>query len=114
MTILQITHMPVKIAAGLMLFSGISHPAQLLIYGTGDPALVNASLMGTLFLFVGVALLSKRRWSLWLGVILPGLFGLGALFRILTESVTPFSYLHALIDAVVVIICLRELMGRKS
>lgn len=102
--------MAVRIAAGLMLFSGVSHPSQLLIYGTGDPALVNASLMGTLFLLVGIALLSKRRWALWLGVILPGLFGLGALFRIFTESVTPFSYLHILIDAAVVVICLRDLM----
>ncbi|MDC1307566.1 hypothetical protein N8Z40_06215, partial [Pseudomonadales bacterium] len=60
-----------KIAAGLMLFSGVSHPTQLLIYGTADPALVNSSLMGMSFLVVGALLLTGKRWALWIGAIQP-------------------------------------------
>ncbi|MDA9298409.1 hypothetical protein OAD22_08790 [Pseudomonadales bacterium] len=65
-----------KIAAGLMLFSGVSHPTQLLIYGTADPALVNSSLMGMSFLVVGALLLTGKRWALWIGAIQPLVFGI--------------------------------------
>lgn len=94
-----------KIAAFLMLVSGLTHPSQLLIYGTDDPALVNSSLMGMTFLVVGALLLTGKRWSLWVGAIVPLVFGLGACFRILTQDVTPFSYIHMLVDFVVVALC---------
>jgi len=105
--------MPIKIAAYLMLFSGCSHPAQLIWYGTSDPNLVSSSLSGSLFLLVGWALLGGKRWSWWLGAILPGLFGVGATIRIITQEVTPWSYLHLLIDVVVVVLCLWQLLVAK-
>ncbi len=103
-----------KIAAYMMLFSGISHPSQLLIYGTDDPNLVQSSLAGMLFLVVGGCLLTGRRWSLWLATVLPLLFGCGALIRILTIEVTPFAYLHTAIDFIVVALCATELRATKS
>lgn len=103
-----------KIAAGLMLLSGLTHPSQLLIYGTSDPNLVNSSLMGTLFLVVGACLLTGKRWSLWLGAILPLLFGLGATYRILTQDITPFSYLHTVIDFAVVALCVLQLREQQK
>ncbi len=98
-----------KVAAGLMLLSGLTHPSQLLIYGTSDPNLVNSSLAGMLFLVVGACLLTGKRWSLWLGVALPLLFGLGASYRIVTQDVTPFSYFHTAIDFIVVALCALQL-----
>jgi hypothetical protein len=103
-----------KLAACLMLFSGISHPTQLLIYGTSDPTLVNSSLMGTSFLFVGAMLLTGRRWALWVGAIQPLIFGIGACYRIATEDVTPFSYLHTVIDFVVVALCIIALKNSSE
>ena len=106
--------MHTKIAACLMLFSGLSHPSQLLIYGTDDPNLVKSSLAGTLFLLVGACLLTGKRWSLWLGATLPLLFGIGATIRIFTQDVTPFSYLHTAIDFIVVALCMIQLINQKQ
>ena len=103
-----------KLAAYLMLFSGVSHPTQLLIYGTGDPALVNSSLMGMSFLVVGALLLTGKRWALWIGAIQPLIFGLGACYRIVTQDVTPFSYLHTAIDFVVVGLCIAALLAKSE
>ncbi len=103
-----------KLAAGLMLFSGVSHPSQLLIYGTSDPNLVKSSLAGMTFLVVGALLLTGKRWSLWVGATLPLLFGIGATVRILTQDVTPMSYMHTAIDFVVVALCVRLLLNRDN
>ncbi len=100
---------PQKIAACLMLYSGLSHPAQLLIYGTDDPDLVRSSLAGMTFLVVGALLLTGKRWATWIGITLPLLFGIGATYRIFTQDVTPFSYLHTAIDFAVVALCIFQL-----
>lgn len=94
-----------KIAAFLMLFSGVSHPSQLLIFGTDDPNLVQSSLAGMIFLLVGGLLLTGKRWALWIGAVLPLLMGVGATIRIFTIDVTPMSYMHTAIDFVVVYLC---------
>lgn len=99
-----------KLAAILMLISGCTHPLQLLIYGTDDTALVNSSLMGMTFMVVAACLLTGKRWALWVGSIIPLLFGLGASYRIATQSVTPFSYAHTLVDFIVVVLCVTALL----
>jgi hypothetical protein len=99
-----------KLAAILMLVSGCTHPSQLLIYGSDDPDLLRSSLMGMVFLLVGACLLSARRWALWVGIIIPLVFGLGASYRIATQAVTPFSYAHTLVDFIVVILCVLALL----
>ena len=103
-----------KLAAILMLISGCTHPAQLLIYGTDDADLVRASLMGMVFLLVGACLLTGKRWALWVGIIIPLVFGLGAGYRIATQGVTPFSYPHTLVDFIVVFLCAMVLVRGEN
>jgi len=102
------------LAAGLMLFSGLSHPSQLLIYGTQNPELVRPALAGTVFLLVGLFLLTQKRAALWLGLLLPLTFGIGASFRIVTQDPTVFTYLHTAIDFVVAALCAQLLFGGQT
>jgi hypothetical protein len=100
-----------KIAAYLMLFSGVAHVAQLFILGTDNPNNVNGSLFGSSFLIVGALLLTQWRLSLWVGSVWPLLMGLGASYRILALDPTPMTYLFTGIDFLVVglcVACLRE------
>ena len=100
-----------KIAAYLMLFSGVAHVAQLFILGTDNPNNVNGSLFGSGFLIVGALLLTQWRLSLWVGSVWPLLMGLGASYRILALDPTPMTYLFTGIDFLVVglcVACLRE------
>ena len=84
-----------------MLLSGITHPAQMLVYGTA-PEIRGPATTGMIFLLVGAGLLTPWRAFLWLALALPLAGGLGALFRIAADVPTAFTYFHALIDFVVV------------
>ncbi|MEH6550055.1 MAG: hypothetical protein V7744_08735 [Pseudomonadales bacterium] len=94
-----------KLAAFLMIYSGISHPSQLLIYGTDDPQLVTPALIGTSFFFIGLFLLSNKRAALWVGAIIPLLFGLGASYRLVTQDPNIMTYIHTAIDFIVSPLC---------
>ena len=90
-----------RIAAYLMLLSGLTHPVQILIY-PDDPEVRAPALAGSLFFLVGLGLLTRFRILLVVAIILPLLGGLEAIQRILTASPTPFTYFHTGIDFVVV------------
>ena len=90
-----------KIAAYLMLLSGLTHPAQMLVYGTA-PEIRGPAISGMIFLVVGAALLTPWRSVLWVAIALPLAGGLGAAFRIVADVPTAFTYFHALIDFAVV------------
>ena len=99
----------IRLAAVLMLFSGLSHPSQLLIYDTDDPQMVTPALLGTLFLLLGAFLSTGKRAALWAGAIFAFLFGLNAAFRILTQDPNIMSYMLAAVDFVVVTLCVEAL-----
>lgn len=92
------------IAAGLMLLSGVTHPAQMLIYGAG-PEIRGPAMSGMIFLLVGLGLLTRFRIALFVAIVLPLLGGIGALYRIVEAAPTAFTYFHAAIDFVVVGSC---------
>ena len=99
-----------KIAAWLMLLSGVTHPAQMLYYGTA-PEIRSPALTGMVFLLVGAGLLTQSRKALWWAVAVPFVLGLGAVYRIVADIPVVPSYFHAAIDFTVVglaIACLRE------
>ncbi len=102
-----------RIAAYLMLLSGITHPLQLLVYGT-SPEIRGPALSGLIFLVVGAGLLTRSRLALWVAVVLPLMGGVGALYRIVALAPTPATYFHAGIDAVVVALAAACLAGRDS
>lgn len=102
-----------RIAAYLMLLSGITHPAQMLFYGTA-PEIRGPALSGTLFFFVGLLLLTRYRLALWIAIALPLMGGIGAIYRILAEVPTAFTWFHAAIDFVVIGLCVTALATARQ
>jgi hypothetical protein len=102
-----------KIAAYLMILSGITHPAQILVYGA-RPEISGPAMQGTLFLLVGALLLTRYRAALWIAVVLPLMGGAGAVYRIAALDPTAFTYFHALIDFVVVGLAIKCLAQPKN
>lgn len=94
-----------RTAAGLMILSGITHPAQMLFYGTA-PEIRGPAVSGMIFFLVGLGLLTRYRIALWVAVVLPLMGGMGAIYRIVADTPTAFTYFHAAIDFVVVALCI--------
>jgi hypothetical protein len=93
-----------RAAAYLMLLSGITHPGQMLFYGT-DPEIRGPAMAGMIFFPVGLGLLTRFRVALVVGIVLPLMGGTAAVGRILTGAPTAFTYFHAGLDVVVVGLC---------
>ena len=102
-----------KIAAGLMILSGLTHPSQLLVYGMG-PDIRGPALFGVLYLFVGLGLLTRYRAALWVAVVLPLLGGLGSIYRLVALDPTAFTLFHTIIDFVVAALCIRVLLAARE
>ncbi len=98
-----------KIAASLMLLSGITHPAQLLFY-ENTPEVREPALAGMIFFPIGLFLLTRFRLALVVAIVIPLLGGTGAVRRILTANPTAFTYFHATIDFVVIGLCVTALV----
>ena len=92
-----------KIAGWLMVLSGMTHPGQLLLFGTG-PDIAGPALFGT-----------TGSWAaLWVGVALPLLGGIGSVYRIVESTPNPFTHFHAALDFVVVGLCLSALARKRG
>lgn len=98
-----------KLITGLMIYNGISHPGQLLVYGTDDRRLVAAGLLGSLWLFVGLYLLISKRLTMRWVVVLPLVMALMVSYKILTQEPNAFAYIHAAIDYLLVALGVRYL-----
>jgi hypothetical protein len=101
-----------KIAACLMLISGITHPAQLLFY-EHTPEIREPALAGMIFFPIGLFLLTRFRLALVVAIVIPLLGGTGAVQRILTANPTAFTYFHAAIDFTVIGLCIAALVKSR-
>jgi hypothetical protein len=55
------------------------------------------------------------RWlALWIGITLPLMGGVGAIYRVVATAPTAFAYFHAAIDFVVVGFCVALLFGEEA
>jgi hypothetical protein len=104
---------PRKVAAILMLVSGVTHISQLFVYGTAGHVL-GAAVFGVVYLALGLLLLGQSRVVLWLAVILPAIGGILGVLRFATVQANPFSVFHVAVDLVVVAICLYLLRPRSD
>ena len=102
-----------KLAAGLMLLSGVTHVAQLAVY-PGHADVIGAAMFGVLYLLLGAYLLQPKRAALWLATIFPMIGGSLGVLRFLTVRANPFSVFHVIIDIVVISICVRLLLKRQA
>ncbi len=93
-----------KIAAGLMLLSGVTHVSQLLVYGS-EVSVVGASVFGLIYFVIGLFLLGKSKGALWAGAIIPSVGGILGVYRFFYLQTNPFSVFHVAIDLIVVPLC---------
>ena len=91
-----------KLAARLLLLSGVTHIAQLWFY----PTAIIAAMFGGLYLLIGVRLLQPGRAALWFAATGPSIGGALGVYRFLYLEPNPFSVFHVCIDLVVVPACI--------
>ncbi|MGC6511567.1 MAG: hypothetical protein ACON4J_02205 [Parvibaculales bacterium] len=104
----------IRLAGWLMIISAAVHVLQLPLVGVQNPENINGALFGSTFVVVGWLLLTRPHIGLWVGIFWPGLLGAGALYRIIMLTPTPMTYVFALMDVIVVGICLFHLVFGKS
>jgi hypothetical protein len=98
-------HVLRRLAASLLLVSGVTHVIQLPIYGA-EHSVIGATIFGGIYFAIGLALLSKSRMALVLGAIFPSIGGVLGVYRFLHLHPNPFSVFHVAIDLVVVPACI--------
>ena len=104
--------MPRRVAATLMLISGVTHVAQLYFYPENVSAR-GASVFGGIYFALGLYLLfSSGRIALWLTAILPSIGGALGVWRFVQLHRNPFSVFHVAVDLVVVPCCIYLLLRR--
>jgi hypothetical protein len=103
-----------RLAAALLLLSGLTHVAQLLVY-PGQADVVAAAAFGGLYFLLGLYLLRPARAALWCATVFPLIGGSLGLLRYLKVRSNPFSLWHVAIDVVVIAICVSLLLqGRRQ
>ena len=101
------------VAGVLMIVSGVTHVAQLLVYEP-EGHVAGAAAFGVGYLLIGVWLLGTRRFALWLGAVLPAVGGALGLYRFLFLHTNPFSVFHVAVDLVVVPLCVLGLIRQGT
>lgn len=103
-----------RLAAVLMLVSGVTHVAQLWFYPENRSAW-GASVFGAIYFGLGLFLvLSKGRAALWAAAILPSIGGALGVWRFIQMHRNPFSVFHVAIDLIVVPCCIYLLTRRGA
>jgi hypothetical protein len=101
----KLPHFLRKFSAVLILISGVTHLAQLLVYKIA-PNVLGASAFGAIYIAVGLYLLRPGLLGILLGSYLPLVGGILGGTRYLFVHNNPFSLFHIGIDLIVVPICL--------
>ncbi|MDJ0713353.1 MAG: hypothetical protein QNJ54_03915 [Prochloraceae cyanobacterium] len=101
-----------KLAATLMLISGVTHILQLFVY-PAEFHVLGAAAFGVVYFIIGILLLGYSRTALWLGAILPSIGGVLGIYRFIFLHPNPFTVFHVAIDLVVIPICTYNLIRKK-
>ncbi len=103
-----------RVAAALMLVSGVTHVAQLFFYPENVSARA-ASVFGAIYFALGLYLsLGRGRAALWLTAILPSIGGALGVWRFFQLHRNPFSVFHVAVDLIVVPCCIYLLARRNG
>ena len=102
-----------KLAAALMLLSGVTHVAQLAVY-PAHAHVVTAAVFGLLYFCIGLYLLQPKRAALWCAVVWPLIGGSLGIYRYLVLQPNPFTVFHVLIDLVVIALSVRLLAQKPA
>ena len=90
------------IAASAVILSGMALVAVLWFRPLTDIALVEA-VLGATYLILGIGLLGKSRFSLFMGIIIPG--AMAATLYITIDNPDPFHSTRMVVDSTVALTC---------
>ena len=96
------------LAAGLMVLSGTTHSAQLWLYPLSGTT-VMAAVFGLMFFLLSLGLAGQSRFSLWMGVCLPGVGVINGLQRYLSPQAVEMGVFNIAINLMVLILCAQVL-----
>ncbi len=102
----------IKLAAVLMLISGVTHILQLIFYQE-IRTIIGATLFGIIYFIIGIYLWRGASGALWAGAIFPTIGGVLGTYRLLVVHPNPFSAFHVAIDLIVVPICILALRSNR-
>lgn len=102
-----------KLAATLMLLSGVTHVAQLAVY-RAEAHVVTAAVFGLLYFSIGLYLLQPPRGALWCAALFPLIGGSLGIYRFIVLQPNPFTVFHVLIDLAVIALCVRLLLQKPA
>lgn len=102
-----------RLAAFLMMLSGVTHVAQLAVY-RAEAHVVTAAVFGLLYFSIGLYLLQPRRAALWCSALFPLIGGSLGIYRFIVLQPNPFTVFHVIIDVVVIALSVRLLVQKPA
>jgi len=101
------------LATGLLLFSGILH-LYFAIKGPSDPNFVPALVFGIVYFTLGVLLILKKRFAIWLGFIIPIIPLASSPFMVDFKNLDALTIIVLAIDLAILICCLILLLNKNK
>jgi len=101
------------LAASLLLISGVLH-LYLAIKDPSDPNFVITLVFGIIYFAIGVLFIMKRKFAIWLGLIVPLIPLALSTFMVDVNNLDAWMVIILAIDLAVVISCLILILTKKK
>jgi hypothetical protein len=102
------------LAASLFLLNGVLHFYSVITKGTSDQYFVPALAFGIIYCAIGVLLMLKKGYAIWLGIILLIIPLLMAIFIVGLKTLDTFSLLIVVLDLLGLLSCLVLLLNKNK
>lgn len=102
------------LAASLFLLNAVLHFYFVITKGSSDSNFIPALAFGIIYSAIGILLLLKKGYSIWLGIILPIFPLLMAIFMVGLKTLDTFSLLIVVLDLLGLLSCLVLLLNKNK
>ena len=102
------------LAASLFVLNAVLHFYSVITKGSSDPNFVPALAFGIIYCALGVLLLLKKGYAIWLGIILPIIPLSMAIFTVGLKTLDTFSLLIVVLDLLGLLSCLILLLNKNK
>jgi hypothetical protein len=102
------------LAASLFLLNAVLHFYSVITKGSSDPYFIPALAFGIFYGAIGLLLLLKKRYAIWLGIILPVIPLLMAVFSVDLNTLDIFSKTILVLDLSGLLCCLTLIVNKKK
>jgi hypothetical protein len=102
------------VAISLFILTAIIHAVLSFYYGVN--VMYWYLIFGIIYLLLGISMLAvKRKWLMWLCLIMPSIGLISSLIdNIVNSKMVPLYPFLALIDIVIIVYCIMDLRGSKG